>query len=844
MRSVAVGAFPGWHIRSIPPSKRDPRPLDALVPIHAPRGGLPLALAPGVTYHFWADVAIPKGTSTGTYSSRIDLLSEGRPVGGIDVQLTVWPMMLPDTADLAAIVELDHRALFQHHIESGPYGLPTAIDDWRDHPRRGELDAVLRSTLRMLQAHRLTPVLPGLMPTVRVDRSGELAIDWAQYDEVVAPLMTGRAFFNRVPLQGWPLPVRSLFASQRSRGRRSSPALVSETRAYLGQCVAHFEEKGWLDRAYAALPYTVAEGREAVEATNRFAEVARSVDERVPIASFLFPQDLQPYGWFDYPHGELSGSVDIWMPPAQFYDPDTMAGQRAVGRRTWLTVDRPPFSGSAEIFAPSSFVRVLSWQALALGAEAIVVGEINRWPTTESGADPQACADADPNVLLYPGRAFGLDEPIASVRLKHLRRAMQDAAYVRLLSDHGLEHITETVQESLVTYAGTAAYRSHFADGRNIGWVDDDALFDIARKIMAEELMRASGGNQPEVVSGEFGRTAAWRRFMTTARSLDLRVDGTRVRIGGTPAQPTANVECNVSVLNRTRVPIAGQLRFGELPEGWVAKTGQEDMPPVPPGKAKLLTREVETGLLSVVSGGVISLPIELVPGDGSVHRAKAKVSCVTAVPVDDPPRIDGDLSDWPPGVANVAADFRLIAGYASEDVNDSAALPASRTFAFVMRDDEYLYVAVNSEMDRGVLEVGASRKGIRYDDLIPVDEELVELLIDPMNLGTRSPSDLYHIAVKRSGTDVTEKGIAFDPPCGRRDVWPVDIEVASSTHADRWIAEIRIPLDVFGPGPHRNVIWGFNVTRYDAARQEFATWSGAVGNAYDPLSLGNLYLP
>ena len=71
-----------------------------------------------------------------------------------------------------------------------------------------------------------------------------------------------------------------------------------------------------------------------------------------------------------------------------------------------------------------------------------------------------------------------------------------------------------------------------------------------------------------------------------------------------------------------------------------------------------------------------------------------------------------------------------------------------------------------------------------------------------------------------------------------------MDLKVATRSARDRWTVELRIPLSAFGPAAFDNAIWGFNVTRFDAARQEFSTWSGAKGNAYDPLSLGNLALP
>ena len=244
-------------------------------------------------------------------------------------------------------------------------------------------------------------------------------------------------------------------------------------------------------------------------------------------------------------------------------------------------------------------------------------------------------------------------------------------------------------------------------------------------------------------------------------------------------------------------------------------------------------------------------LPIEFTTDEGVIHRSEARVCFVIAVPFAalrdrgaPPIRVDGDLSEWPPGATNVASDFRLITGGGSGRFDDAEADPQRRTVGFILRDGDYLYVAISAEAAAQDLRQGSRRNSVNYEDLIPVGEELIELLIDPLNTGTRSAADLYHIVVKPSGTYMTEKGIRFDPPCGEREPWPADIDVATGVSGDRWTVELRIPLDSFDRGATAHAVWGFNITRYDASRREFSTWSGASGNAYDPLSLGNLYLP
>jgi hypothetical protein len=125
----------------------------------------------------------------------------------------------------------------------------------------------------------------------------------------------------------------------------------------------------------------------------------------------------------------------------------------------------------------------------------------------------------------------------------------------------------------------------------------------------------------------------------------------------------------------------------------------------------------------------------------------------------------------------------------------------------------------------------------------VPLGEELVEILLDPTNAGTRSTSDLFHVVIKPNGW-FCERGIGTDPPTGVRSAWAAGLSAAVQIHDDRWVAEVRIPRDAFGTRAQGRQVWGVNLTRFDLAGQEFSNWSGAAQNVYDPLSLGNLTLP
>jgi hypothetical protein len=48
-------------------------------------------------------------------------------------------------------------------------------------------------------------------------------------------------------------------------------------------------------------------------------------------------------------------------------------------------------------------------------------------------------------MLLYPGSKFGYDGPIASIRLKAIRRGLQDFEYLQIVERKGLKSRAELV---------------------------------------------------------------------------------------------------------------------------------------------------------------------------------------------------------------------------------------------------------------------------------------------------------------------------------------------------------------------------------------------------------------
>lgn len=72
---------------------------------------------------------------------------------------------------------------------------------------------------------------------------------------------------------------------------------------------------------------------------------------------------------------------------------------------------------------------------------------------------------------------------------------------------------------------------------------------------------------------------------------------------------------------------------------------------------------------------------------------------------------------------------------------------------------------------------------------------------------------------------------------------WPSGARAAVTSEREGWVVEIAVPLSALPPEARRQPIWGVNVTRLDAARGEYSSWSGVCGMAYRPSALGNLIM-
>ncbi|MEK6642921.1 MAG: hypothetical protein AABZ08_03365 [Planctomycetota bacterium] len=873
---VVVERYANWYLRSVGSSRRREIP-DALVPMDAPRNGQPIDLSPGKNVVIWVEVGIPRDARPGDYLSMVTIHSVGSTDVRVPVDLKVRDVFLPTEALMPAFAGVQLGPIISAHTGGDPKNLRAALDD----PVARE---AMIGAFRLLHDHGLSPFTTDVKPRLSQDVSGKLSVDWSEYDAFCEPLIVGTAYSDGRAAAGWPLPVDMQQPDPVQYDGMQTPGYAAVMRDYVRECSFHFSQKEWLHRGWVWVD--VARGPESsageLSDFRRIAELinpSESGAPRIPFVSTLIPQSMQPFGWLDYRFDDLSTLVDVWATPARYHHRATLERLRASGKKHWLRPDQPPYCGSLEVEASPVQARSLAMQAFLEGADALMIEHATAWPPKvfdESISDRRARSDT---WLLYPGDSFGLKQPVPSMRLKQLQLGLQDVQLLRLLDLLGHTETARLLAGSLIKSWGTDAYGDNYLDGVFGRRSDDPMVWHLARELLLDEVTFAVS-ERPEKSIDRAANRAAWAKFLSATRRIEVTPESSRLSLvrrtvtdaltGEKRPGRALAVTHEVSVRNEMRTSVNGDLKLSVLPPG--GKPRQDMVRVGPIGEMDVVRRALSWELESILPCDLDGHYVQRVSFDsGQVGEIQADcvLSMVQAPLVETPPTVDGNLGDWVPSEYNSAGDFRLITGasdrgeggtrrdsHTSGEARDGILVPAdgllsaaarpratSQTVAYFCRDQEHLYIGLHAAAPERVEADDLSKRitsDVEYDELMPVGEDLIEVVLDPTNRGTR-PDDLYHVVLKSNGIAVFEKGVGVVPPICQRGPWPSpEPPHAVQRTSFGWSAEIAIPLKAFGAVP-ANAVWGLNVTRLEPTRGEYSDWSRVPRHSYDPRVLGNL---
>lgn len=823
-----VGRFRSWYPAH---TGRPATPTvfpDILVPWDAPRGGGPLILGEKRNEIIWVDIHVPPTLAPGEYRGRVEVRTRGQvaPAFTCDLQLEVLPVALPARPSLPLVCRVDPRDLLAAHLRWPATATAEETTLLPDMPSHFAAVRLVRETMRLLHEHRTTPVLwasfPKFLPTS--DRSVE--VNWDEYDQLVSGWLDGSAFPDRTRLELWPIPAAIAYPDAERNGGLDSPQYARLLSTYLAECKRHFAARGWLDRAFLRLSPPEPLGQTAVDRVRRLAGILRQSEAGLPLVAHLPARSLRGLGWHAAPTIELT-DVSKWAPPAMWFEPEGMERERKAGRDTWFMPDQPPYSGSLAVEALATDAQVLPWQAYRYEASAIWVEHAAEFASAPEATGLQPWGSVG---LVYPAEQYGLrDQPVPSRRLKRLQRGLQDYELLRLLEVNGKQLLARKLAEQVVRWAGTDACVGNLLTCKGDGWPRDAGIFRLARTLMLRELVlefapsAAAGRNQ-------IGTLSNWALLMNQAQRVAVGVDGVRL----TPSTTGLRAQVLGSLLNMTDRPLQGRWTLPLPPAGW--QQAGEVVTSLPPGTRRPARLDLNLSGLAFNVDGVYPFDVELDTAALGAFRTPARLAVAVCPHFDAPRVVDGSLRDWPLASNNAAGDFRLCAGPGPEG-------PTLPTQAFFCMDDECLYVAIRCGLLAGEPPLWQADNVIPFDGAIPWGQDVVEVLLDPRPTAEGSSSDLYCLQVKPSGLLVARKGCRTEPPMGTSDDWRSGARVAVSVQRDAWVIELGIPLSALPPEAKRNRVWGFNVTRLDARRGEYSSWSGARGHCYAPQALGNLIM-
>jgi len=831
---LQISKYPPWYLRLVDAVPQPAGFYDALVPIDAPKSGQPFDVAPGQRLAIWVDVSVPRGAPAGSYSGNLTVTSRTHKAWSVNLAVKVHDFVLPDARPIAAVGGFDHADLFAAFLTSDgkPY-VPNQLDRSQPLVKRGLV--IMRQLMTLAHAHKIDLFDKRIRPVMKRDTFGKVHLEWDDYDAIVMPYLNGTAFEDRLGCRAWPVPFSQDWPDPEKYNGIRTDAYATTVGGLLEECRRHFGASVETGDRMFIWPYRLNVTAQAYEQYTHLARLVRAADGETPLLCQLPVDPPEATGW--RVGEEFRTLVDISAPPAQWLEPTFAPGAVRADRPlagVWLSPGIPPYLPSLGVIATPADVRAAPWFAMKYRCTGLFLPEVLHW--SGEAFSPEA---PEQTRLFYPGTIAGLEEALPSVRLKRLRRGLQDIMYLWVLQKRGRGEVADIVTNAMARYAGLQAAGDNYLDPRLDGWMQDPAVWHQARRLLAAEvldLVRPSGANEKQILQ----QRLTWQSFDEKAHRV--RVEQVRSRVtlaAGDAAQTTEELEMTVSLdlYNEYGRDVEVLARIEELPPGWKATKGSVDLSPLKAARRAVVELKARGTYVPATADAKMQVPISITTNKSRRELVDTAVSFIIAGQPASPPKIDGVLDDWPMRVGNAAGAFRPI-GRRGEG---SKGLAQRQTLAFVLSDKNNLYIAFRCQEPNQDAMVCRPNNIIHYEQLMACGEDLVEVILDP-GADARSPEDLYHVAVKPNGVLLAERGVHTDPPLGKAQAWPVSASVAVGRMKDAWTVELAIPLSAFGE-KGRARFWGINFTRFATQGAEASSWSGAPRYFYDPRNLGTMFI-
>ncbi|MEM7307945.1 MAG: hypothetical protein AAF682_14805 [Planctomycetota bacterium] len=459
----------------------------------------------GTNQSLWVDVHVPRGTEPGPYIGTLELRSAAGWLRSIPVELEVLDFTLPADFSAKTMVYLGYGAVNERQV-----GVPYPDSGT---PQAALSDRVRDNYFKVLRRHRLTPFDANDGPDA-----------WP---------------FDR-PREHWVGKLQGAFYT------------AAEGYAGPGEGVGHdffvvgaYGSWGWQDAGTAAMHQRTDAWMSWFQANAPEAEVALYLIDEPPLTDAALVAKIQ--GWIAdmdsnpgpgqemlslstvemHPAMNLFPTLDIAASWANVQDPALAEPAfdyfQTGGRQAFIYNGVRPSVGSFATEDDGVALRVVAWTHFKRGVDRYFFWEATYFDNFQGCSTSSCPTDLfgeaqtfggvppvfDPvlgetgwnhsngdGVLLYPGNDFlypqdsyGLEGPLASLRLKHWRRGLQDYEYLQLArakNPAAVDSLVQFLVPSVLWEPGVDDPSDPTYVVADISWSTDPEVWHGARALLAE----------------------------------------------------------------------------------------------------------------------------------------------------------------------------------------------------------------------------------------------------------------------------------------------------------------------------------------------------------------------
>ncbi len=433
---------------------------DALIPFHIPEWGAPFSIKKGRNQAVWVDIYIPKEIEAGEYMAKFSVKADNFPVTPIKVKLLVWDFMLPDENHL--------KAWSNYELISEGYKVEKFSPDFFQ---------IEKNILKLCHQHRLEALHRHTIvrPKLKKERGDYFTIDWAPYEERLGTFLSGSLFENKQP------PSMFLFPVNTWPGQRW-PKDESLLQRVCQEMAAYFKEKGWdLSRGYIYL-WDEPEEKDLGELKKWAKLVKDAAPELKTTVAFMNNFNKKALD-------ELLPYVDLWLVDAEKVNLKLFRELKQEGKEIGFYQQGEPWCGNENLDTDGLGFRTWPWIAFKYDIDVIYLYHMTNWQRVQNKGtiwkNPRSPKWSNSQgVLLYPGGYINTHEAIGSLRLKQLRRGMQDYEYMYLAKAKGAD--PESIVNTIIVRALDETKRLGGSYGE---WSRNPSDWFIARENLAHLIL-------------------------------------------------------------------------------------------------------------------------------------------------------------------------------------------------------------------------------------------------------------------------------------------------------------------------------------------------------------------